>query len=156
MDCKERLSQYLKENGVEFEVLAHPEAYTMQEVAAELHKPGRQVAKVVMVKADNRYAMLVLPASHRLNFSRVGTLLNAERVSLAKEENFAALFPDCAPGAMPPFGNLYQVPVYVDQALTDQDEIVFRVGTHRDSMKVSYADYNRLVDPNVGDFAWLP
>jgi Ala-tRNA(Pro) deacylase len=156
MDCQERLSQYLKENGVEYEVLAHSKAYTMQEVAAELHEPGRQVAKVVMVSADGRYAMLVLPASHRLNFARVGTLLNAERVSLAKEENFAALFPDCAPGAMPPFGNLYQIPVYVDQALTDQDEIVFRVGTHRDSMKVSYADYNRLVEPTVGDFAWLP
>ena len=156
MDCKERLSQYLKEKDVEFQFLTHSKAYTMQEVAAELHESGKQVAKVVMVKADSRHVMLVLPASHRLNFARVGTLLNAERVSLAKEEDFAALFPDCAPGAMPPFGNLYHVPVYVDQALTDQDEIVFRVGTHRDSMKVSYADYKRLVDPTVGDFAWLP
>jgi Ala-tRNA(Pro) deacylase len=156
MDCKERLSQYLGENGVAFEILTHSKAYTMQEVAAEVHESGKQVAKVVMVKADGRDTMLVVPASHRLNFSRVGKLLNAERVSLAKEENFAALFPDCAPGAMPPFGNLYHVPVYVDQALADQDEIVFRVGTHRDSMRVSYEDYYRLVQPTVGEFAWLP
>ena len=156
MDCKERLSQYLNDHGVRFEVLTHPQAYTMQEVAAELHESGKQVAKVVMVKADGKHVMLVVQASHRLNFSRVGKLLNAERVSLAKEEDFAALFPDCAPGAMPPFGNLYQVPVYVDQSLANQDEIVFRVGTHRDTMKMAYADYGRLVQPTVGDFAWLP
>jgi Ala-tRNA(Pro) deacylase len=156
MSCKERLSQYLSEHGVGFEVLSHPQAYTMQEVAAELHESGRQVAKVVMVKADGKNVMLVVPASHRINFSRVGKLLNAERVSLAKEENFAALFPDCAPGAMPPFGNLYQVPVYVDQSLANQDEIVFRVGTHQDTMKMAYEDYGRLVQPTIGDFAWLP
>jgi Ala-tRNA(Pro) deacylase len=156
MDCKERLSQYLSDHGVRFEVLTHPQAYTMQEVAAELHESGKQVAKVVMVKADGKNVMLVVPASHRINFSRVGKLLNAERVSLAKEEDFAALFPDCAPGAMPPFGNLYQVPVYVDQSLANQGEIVFRVGTHQDTMKMAYLDYGKLVQPTIGDFAWLP
>jgi Ala-tRNA(Pro) deacylase len=156
MDCKERLSQYLNDHSVRFEVLTHPQAYTMQEVAAELHESGKQVAKVVMVKADGKNVMLVVPASHRINFSRVGKLLNAERVSLAKEEDFAALFPDCAPGAMPPFGNLYQVPVYVDQSLANQDEILFRVGTHQDTMRMAYADYGRLVQPTIGDFAWLP
>ena len=156
MDCKERLSGYLKEQGVEFESLTHPQAYTMQEVAAEVHESGKQVAKVVMVKADSRHVMLVVPASHRLNFARVGKLLSADRVSLAKEEEFAEIFPDCAPGAMPPFGNLYQVPVYVDQALANQDQILFRVGTHRDAIKMAYADYARLVQPTIGDFAWLP
>jgi Ala-tRNA(Pro) deacylase len=156
MDCKERLSNYLRDHEVEFETLTHPQAYTMQEVAAELHASGRQVAKVVMIKADGKYAMLVVPASHRLNFARVGRLLNAERVSLAKEEEFTVLFPDCAPGAMPPFGNLYQVPVYVDQSLAHQDEILFRVGTHGDTFKMAYTDYGRLVQPTLGDFAWLP
>lgn len=152
MECRERLEQYLRENGVPFEVMAHRTAYTMPEVAAALHVPGKQVAKVVMVKADGEMVMLVIPSPYRLDFAKVRTRLDAKKVSLAKEEDFAALFPDCAVGAMPPFGNLYEVPVYVDQALVEEANIVFRVGTHRHTMRVAYADFARLAQPMVGEF----
>ena len=153
MKCRERLEQYLRENSVAFEVMAHRQAFTMPEVAAALHLPGKQVAKVVVVKGDGEMVMLVLSASHRLNFARVRALLGAKKVSLAKEEEFADVFPDCATGAMPPFGNLYNVPVYVDQALAEETNIFFRVGTHRHTMKVAYADFARLAEPTVGEFA---
>lgn len=153
MPCKERLEQYLRDNGVPFETMTHTQAYTMPEVAAALHVPGKQVAKVVVVKADGKTVMLVLPASHRLSFAQVRAMLEAKKVSLAKEEEFTGLFPDCAVGAMPPFGNLYDLPVYVDQALAEEANIVFRVGTHRHTMKVAYADFARLVQPAVGEFA---
>ncbi|MGD2039211.1 MAG: YbaK/EbsC family protein [Anaerolineae bacterium] len=154
MKCRERLESYLRENGAGFEVMTHGQAFTMQEVAAMLHVPGEQVAKVVMVKADEGIAMLVLPAPHRMNVDKVCTVLGVEQAYLAKEKEFADLFPDCATGAMPPFGNLYGVPVYVDQTLAEQDDIVFRIGTHRETMKMAYADFARLVKPTVSDFAW--
>ena len=153
MKCRERLEQYLQENDVPFEVMAHSQAYTMQEVAAVLHVPGKQGAKVVMVKADGEMAMLAIPAPYRLDFAKLRALLSAKEVSLAKEEEFADLFADCATGAMPPFGNLYDLPVYVDRALAEEANIVFRVGTHRHTMKVAYADFARLAQPTVGEFA---
>jgi Ala-tRNA(Pro) deacylase len=154
MKCRERMEQYLRENGVGFEVMAHSQAFTMQEVAAALHVPGNQVAKVVIVCADEDKAMLVLPAPYRLNIEKARALLGAQKARLAKEDEFADLFPDCATGAMPPFGNLYDVPVYVDQSLAEESDIVFRIGTHRETMKVAYADFARLVQPTVGEFAW--
>ena len=153
MDCRERLEQYFRENEVPFEVMKHEEAYTMQEVAASLHVPGRQVAKVVIVKADAQMAMLVVSSPDRLNFAKVRALLDAKDVRLAKEDEFSDLFPDCEVGGMPPFGNLYGVPVYVDQALSNEANIVFRIGTHKEVMKVSSADFARLAGPTVGEFA---
>jgi len=153
MECKERLEQYLREHGVPFKVMTHSAAYTMPEVAAALHVPGKQVAKVVMVKADGKIVMLVIPTAYRLDFAQVRALLGVKKVSLAKEEEFVGLFPDCATGAMPPFGNLYGVPVYVDQALAEEEHIVFRVGTHQHTMKLAYADFARLAQPTVGRFA---
>jgi Ala-tRNA(Pro) deacylase len=155
MKCRERLEGYLRENGVPFEVMTHGQAYTMQEVAAALHVSGKQVAKVVIVKADGEMAMLVMPAPYRLNLAKARALLGAKKVSLAREEEFTALFPDCAPGAMPPFGNLYDVPVYVDRALAERAEVIFRVGTHQHTMKVAYDDFARLAQPKMGEFAYL-
>ncbi|MGQ9457002.1 MAG: aminoacyl-tRNA deacylase [Anaerolineae bacterium] len=155
MNCRERLEQYFRENGVGYEVLQHPQAYTMSEVAAALHVSGKQVAKVVMVKADGKPTMLVVASPYRLDFAKVRDLLGAKEVVLAREEEFADLFPDCATGAMPPFGNLYGVPVYVDEALAAQKEMVFRVGSHNEAMRVAYQDFARLVQPQVGAFAKL-
>ena len=153
MKCKERLEKYLREEGVPFEAMTHKQAFTMPEVAAALRVPGRQVAKVVMAKSDGKLVMLVLPAHDRLDFTKVRALAGAKEVSLATEDEFASRFPDCATGAMPPFGNLYTVPVYVDQALAKEDSIVFRVGTHRDVIKVGYTDFARLAQPTVGELA---
>ncbi len=152
ISCPERLTHYLVENNVPFEPLKHHQAYTAQEIAAEQKVPGKQLAKVVMVKAEGQMAMLVLPATHRIDFRKLAGVLGCPEVQLAEEKEFSGLFPDCYPGAMPPFGNLYNVPVYVDWWLTQDPEIVFNAGTHSDALRVRYADYARLVSPIVAEF----
>jgi len=153
MDCKARLEEYFRDNGVGFQIMAHPTAYTAQEVAAAQRVPGKQVAKVVMALADGQIVMLVMPASYRIDFAKLRDALGAKEARLAKEKEFSDLFPDCDVGAMPPFGNLYGVPAYVDRVLTEDAEIVFQAGTHRDTMKIAYQDYARLAQPIVAEFA---
>jgi Ala-tRNA(Pro) deacylase len=151
MNCKERLQKHLREHKISFEAQTHPEAYTAQEVAAAQHVSGHQVAKVVMVWADQQMTMLVVPASGRVDLRGATELLGAKKVRLATEAEFSQHFPDCLVGAMPPFGNLYELPVYADRALADCDDIVFRVGTYTETMKIAYADFERLAQPQVGD-----
>ena len=153
LDCKERLENHLRENGVSFEVQHHPRVITAQEVAATEHVPGKMLAKVVMVLADGRMIMLALPAPYEVDLQKVGEVLGAREVRLAEEEEFADAFPDCEVGAMPPFGNLYDLPVYVEEALAEDETIFFRAGTHTDTMSVRYADFERLVEPTVAEFA---
>lgn len=153
MSCKDRLEGYLRENKVPFQVVHHPLAYTAQEVAAAEHVPGKLVAKVVMAYAGDKIVMLALPAPFRVDLGKATAALGAEDVRLAQEEEFAPLFPDCEVGAMPPFGNLYDVPVYVDKALAEDETIVFQAGTHTDTVSMKYADYQRLVKPRVAEFA---
>jgi Ala-tRNA(Pro) deacylase len=110
------------------------------------------VAKTVVVKAGESFVLVIVPSPDRVDFKKVRTETGAKKARLASEDEFGSLFPDCAVGAMPPFGNLYNIPVYVDQALAAQESVVFRVGTHRHTMKVAYADFARLAQPIVGDF----
>ena len=152
MDCKDRLEAYLRVKQVPFEVRHHPRAITAQEVAASEHVPGKMLAKTVMVLADGKMVMLALPATYQVDVDKAGKVLGAE-VRLAHEEEFENTFPDCEVGAMPPFGNLYEVPVYVEAALAEDETIVFRAGTHTDTMSVSYADFERLVEPTIAEFA---
>lgn len=153
MKSRERLEQYFKENGVAFSVTPHTEVYTAQEVAAVEHVPGMYVAKVVMAMVDGKPTMVVLPAPFRVEMPKLTAALRAREGRLATEDEFAGLFPDCELGAMPPFGNLYNVPVVVDRQLTDDPKIVFRAGTHRETMTIAYTDYERLVHPTVAEFA---
>ena len=153
MECRDRLEDYLRENGVPFEVQHHPRAITAQEVAATEHVPGKMLAKVVMVMVDGEMVMLSLPAPYQVDLEKVGKVLGAEEVRLAEEEEFEGAFPDCEVGAMPPFGNLYDLPVYVEEALTEDETIFFRAGTHTDTMSVRYADFEQLVEPTVEEFA---
>lgn len=153
MRCKERLEAYLREQGVPFQIQHHPIAFTAQEVAASEHVPGRMVVKVVMVVADSKPVMLALRATDRVELRTLAAVLGVTEVRLAEEREFGALFPDCELGAMLPFGNLYGVPVYVDSALAEDETIVFQAGTHTDTMSLKYADFARLVQPAVADFA---
>ena len=148
-----RLKQYLDRENVPYQHDVHRTAYTAQEVAAEEHVPGKLVAKTVVVKADAQFAMAVLPASLRLDTAALKTALGAKEVRLATEFEFTGLFPDCDVGAMPPFGNLYGLSVYVDESLTVDPEIVFNAGTHQDTIRMTYADFARLVRPQVFAFA---
>jgi Ala-tRNA(Pro) deacylase len=153
MECRGRLEDYLRENGVPFEFQHHPKAITAQEVAATEHVPGKMLVKVVMVLADREMVMLSLPAPYQVDLEKVGKMLVAEEVRLAEEEEFEDAFPDCEVGAMPPFGNLYDLPVYVEEALAEDETIFFRAGTHTDTMSVRYADFEQLVKPTVAEFA---
>lgn len=153
MKCKERLARYLSENGVPFKAMNHPTAYTAQEVAAAQGVSGKQLAKVVIVKANDQPVMLVLQASTMVDLRKAAQMLGAKSLVLAREGDFADLFPDSEVGAMPPFGNLYNVPVYVDEGLAAQEEIVFAAGTHTDTFRMRYADFARLVSPTLGAFA---
>jgi Ala-tRNA(Pro) deacylase len=149
MDCKKRLQAYFREHDVSFETATHSEAYTAQEVAAALHVSGHQLAKVVMVWAGDELTMAVAPASGRVDLRQAADVLGVDKVRLANEGEFGGRFEDCKLGAMPPFGNLYDLPVVVDPALTECDEIVFSAGTYTDSMKIAYSDFERLVEPRV-------
>lgn len=153
MNCKERLEAYLRDNKVPFQVQHHPVAYTAQEIAASEHVPGKMLAKVVMAFADGEMVMLALPAPYRVDLAKAGAVLGAKEVRLAHEEEFAAAFADCEVGAMPPFGNLYDLPVYVDKALAEDETIVFQAGTHTDTISMKYADFQRLAKPTVAEFA---
>ena len=154
MNCKQRLEDYLRENEVPFQGQHHARAITAQEVAATEHVPGKMFAKTVMVTADTEQPiMLVLPAPYHVNPEKAAAALGAREVLLAEEERFADIFFDCEVGAMPPFGNLYDVPLYVDKTLAEDETIVFRAGTHTDTMSVSYADFERLVEPTIAEFA---
>ena len=156
MGCKEELEAYLRESKVPFQVQHHAVAYTAQEVAAAEHIPGRMLAKVVMVLGDGKLAMFVLPAPARVDLERVAAVLGVKKARLANEDEFTDRFPGCEIGAMPPFGNLYDLPVYVDKSLAEDETIVFEAGTHTDTMSMKYADYERLAQPKAAEFARHP
>ncbi|MBI4299928.1 MAG: YbaK/EbsC family protein [Chloroflexi bacterium] len=152
MNCKERLEAYLRENNVQYQTQHHPTAYTAQEVAASEHLPGKMLVKVVMVLANGDMTVLALPAPQQVDLAKLRAVLGKE-VRLAREEEFSHVFPECEVGAMPPFGNLYNVPVYVEKSLTEDETIVFQAGTHADTMSIQYKDFERLVQPQVAEFA---
>src|SRR5256886_3320537 len=152
MEIPKRLIECLKENKVQYEVLHHPEAVSAQRIAQAEHVKGRHHAKVVMVKSGDRHLMMVLPADHQIDLEKVEKAIG-ESVSLDTEQEFKSLFSDCAIGAMPPFGNLYGLPTYVDQHLAELDYIVFEAGTHTDAIKMSYRDYEKIVKPKVENLA---
>jgi len=145
--------QYLREQGVKFKHRTHSPAYTAQELAAEEHVPGRDVVKTVIVKANGKYVMCVLPACCKLDLDKVGEALRAKQCCLAEESELASLYPDAEIGAQSPLGNLYDMPTLVDSRLTEDERIVFPAGSHRDAIEMGYADYERLAKPSIADFA---
>lgn len=149
----QKLSEFLDKEGVKYTTLFHSRAYTAQEVAASTHIPGKEMAKTVMVKIDGKMAMAVVPASQKVDFERIRETTSARKVELAEEKEFENLFPDCEVGAMPPFGNLYGLDVFVAKKLAEDDEIAFNSGSHTEVTRLHYADFERLVHPRKIDFA---
>jgi len=147
-----KLTDHLDTNGVKYLVLKHSPAFTAQEIAASAHLPGRELAKTVMVKVDGKMAMAVLPASSMVDFTMLRDGIGARAVELATEAEFKGLFPECEVGAMPPFGNLYNMNVYVEAGLKEDNEIAFNAGTHKELVRLPYADFERLVSPKILDF----
>lgn len=153
MAMNERLQRFLDREGIACECLPHREVFTAQEVAATSHVPGRQVAKVVVVRQGGAgYLMVVLPAACRVDLAALREVTGQRKLSLAREEEFQGLFPDCDAGAMPPFGNLYDMPVYIDRCFSREKDLYFQAGNHREVARLPYADYERLVRPTAGEF----
>lgn len=146
----DRLKKYLEENHVRFVTISHSPAFTAQEIAALAHVPGKEVAKTVMVKLDGTMAMVVLPAPDHVSANKLKEFSGAEEVELASEDEFADIFPNCEVGAMPPFGNLWDMEVFVDQRLREDEQIVFNAGNHTELVRLSYAEFERLVKPTIG------
>ncbi len=143
----ERVKRFLDENGVKYVIQQHSTAYTAQEVAEAAHVPGRHFAKSVMVEIDGRLALAVLPATDRVDLQRLAQAVGASRVELAREADFQDRFPDCEPGAMPPFGNLFDMEVFVSPHLAEADLIAFSAGTHHEVMQLAYGVFEDLVKP---------
>lgn len=156
MSIPQTIKDYLDGQMVQYEVLTHQEVFTAPEIAHSLHVPGKELAKVVMVKVGQRFVMTVLPSTWKVSLNRLREVFGDSHVRLATEEEFKGLFPDCAIGAMPPFGNLYGLEVYVDSSLTADEEIVFQAGNHHDAIKMRYQDFAALVSPTVEEFHQVP
>jgi Ala-tRNA(Pro) deacylase len=156
MSISRTLNAYLDRERVHYDVLPHPEAFRALAIAQTLHTPGKEMTKVVIVKVQERFVMTVLPASWNVDLHRLRTVFATHRVRLATEDEITGLFPDCELGAMPPFGNLYGLPVYVDQSLTEDEEIVFQAGTHSDAIRMRYWDFASLAFPVVEEFHRSP
>ena len=148
-----RVEEYLTGNHVKYLTIVHSPAYTTQEMAAEAHISGKEIAKTVMVKLDNRMAMAVLPAPARIDFERLAEVTGAESAELAEEDEFRDLFPNCEVGAMPPFGNLYGMDVVEDVSLKEDEEIVFNAESWSRLLRLPRIEFERLVHPREGSFA---
>jgi len=148
-----KLKAFLDSQNIKYTSIRHPAASTAQRIAATTHIPGKELAKTVMVKIDGKMAMTVLPASRHLNIEMLKEATHAEKVELATEMAFVNLFPDCEAGAMPPFGNLYGMDVYVAECLAEDEEIAFNAGTHTELVRLAYKDFAKLVKPTVVKFS---
>ena len=148
-----KLTDFLDRNNIEYITIRHSLAYNAQRIAATTHIPGKEIAKTVIVKIDGRMAMAVLPASYMINLRLLRETTGARLIGLASEMEFKNRFPDCELGAMPPFGNLYDMEVYVAESLIEDEEICFNAGTHVELIRMAYADFERLVEPVVLRFS---
>jgi Ala-tRNA(Pro) deacylase len=144
-----KVKEFLDSRGVKYVNIAHSRAYTAQEVAASAHISGNELAKTVIVKLDGKLAMVVLPASAKVDLSRLKAATGARAVEFAHEYEFKDAFPGCEVGAMPPFGNLYGMQVFLAKSLSRDADMVFNAGSHTELMKLAYSDYQRLVNPKV-------
>ncbi len=149
MPVLRRLKEVLDRAKISYEVYNHPRAFTAQEIAATQHITGRAMAKVVILNVDGSLVMAVLPSNRLVDLELAKAGLAATNVSLATEEQFATIFPECELGAMPPFGNLFGLPVIVDPALERYESIFFNAGNHLQTVRLKYRDFKLLVKPDM-------
>ena len=148
-----QLKEFLDRNKVKYQTVTHTTAYTAQEIASLTHIKGKELAKTVIVKIDDAMAMAILPASYQLDLPLLKAAAGAKKIALATEAEFRGRFPECETGAMPPFGPLYGMPVFVDESLTRDKEIAFSAGSHHELIRLAFDDFVRLVHPTIATFA---
>jgi Ala-tRNA(Pro) deacylase len=150
-----QLKEFLDSHKVKYVILTHSTAYTAQEIASLAHVRGDEFAKTVIAKIDGTMIMAVLPASYTVDLPFLMAAASGKNIALASEADFRDRFPECETGAMPPFGQLYGMPVFVDESLTRDKEIAFNAGTHHDLIRLAYEDYAKLVQPKVARFSTM-
>src|SRR5712692_3298480 len=148
-----KLKEFLDSQNIKYVAISHSKAYTAQGIAALTHISGKELAKTVIVKLDDALAMVVLPASGQVDLSLLKAATGAKTVALAGETEFKDQFPGCETGAMPPFGNLYGMPVFADESLRKDKEIAFNAGSHHELTRLAYEDFERLVKPKIVKFS---
>lgn len=148
-----KVKEFLDSHKIKYVSIKHSEAFTAQEIAASAHISGKELAKTVMVSLDGKMAMTVLPASDRVDLDRLKEATGARQIELLVEKDFKDRFPDCEVGAMPPFGNLYEIDVFVSESLAEDEEIAFNAGSHTELIRMAYKDFERLVRPRVLQFS---
>jgi len=148
-----KLFSFLDEKKVRYVTIKHSQAFTAQEIAATAHVPGNVFTKTVMIKVDGKMCMAVLPGAYKINFEQLKKALGKDNVRLAYEQEFMNKFPDCEVGAMPPFGNLYGLDVFVAESLTKDEEIAFNACSHTEIVKMKYKDFVTLVNPKILKFS---
>lgn len=144
-----QIKEFLDNHQVKYLSIDHSPTYTAQEIAAAAHVSGKILAKTVIVKSGSQFYMVVIPATDHINFGELKEWTGTKEVDLAKESEFKSKFPECEVGAMPPFGNLYGMPVLISSSLISQHDIAFNAGSHSELVKMSYEDFARLVKPKV-------
>jgi Ala-tRNA(Pro) deacylase len=149
-----RLMEFLDNSGVKYEITEHQPAFTAQQVAAQEHEPGQYVAKPVIVKVDGKYVMCVLSACNKIDLGGLKSRLGAKSAELADEDELGKIFDDCELGAEPPFGNLYELLTIMDKSMEQDDHIMFQGGTHEKAIRMSMADYRKLVKPKLLEFSY--
>lgn len=149
MPILKKLRTLLDEAKIPYEVYTHPLAYTAQEIAAQQHVSGKEIAKVVMLEVDGKLVMGVLPGSLKVHIHTAMESLGASSARLATEDEFTSRFPECEIGAEPPFGNLFGLHVVVDPALAKDEYIYFNAGNHVQTVRMKYKDFAELVKPEV-------
>lgn len=147
------LMEFLDSHNVRYVVISHSPAYTAQGIAGLTHISGKELAKTVIVNLDGKLVMAVVPAMFHVDLASLKRTTRAKTVVLAAEEEFQDRFPECETGAMPPFGNLYGIPVFADESLARDKEIAFNAGSHRELIRMSWEDFEKLVEPKVIRFA---
>lgn len=152
MPMPERLKSHLAQNHIAYSLILHAPAYSAQVAASFMHFPGKEVAKTVALCAGEKVLLAVLPASYHINFEKISAIVG-QKVQLMEEQKCSELFPDCENGAIPPFGELYDVPVYMDQALADDLDIIFGAGTLSENVRIGNADFVHLAKPTICSFA---
>lgn len=149
-----KLVEFLDANSIKYVNVTHSTAFTAQDVAESAHIPGKEMAKTVVVWMDGTMSMAVLPASSMIDFNKLKAATGAKSVELASESEFKDRFPECEVGAMPPFGNLFNIKVVVDKALAEDKEISFNAGSHHELIRMSYSDYDKLTKPVLAAFSF--
>jgi len=141
------LKEFLDENEIKYISIMHSMAFTAVDIARSAHIPSRELAKTVIIKVDGELAMAIVPANYKVNLEILRQALNTDNIELANEAEFTPRFPDCEVGAMPPFGCLYDMDVYVAESLSEDEKIAFNAGTHLEIIQMNYKDYENLVKP---------